>query len=125
VLSRSPLYPSPALLPNPPTPISWSWHSPVLGHMIFSRPRACPPIDGLSRPSSATYVTRDTHMQLETQLGGGLLVSSYCYSSYKVADPFSSLGTFSFPFIRGPVFHLIDNCEHSTSVFARYWHSLT
>jgi hypothetical protein len=35
-----------ALLPNPPTPASWPWHSPVLGHMIFERPRASPPIDG-------------------------------------------------------------------------------
>jgi hypothetical protein len=49
-------------------------------------------------------------MQLETQLWR-LLVSSYCCSSYKVADPFSSLGTFSRSFIRGPVFHPIDDCE--------------
>jgi hypothetical protein len=35
---QSPLYPPPALLPNPPTPASWPWHSPVLGHMIFTRP---------------------------------------------------------------------------------------
>jgi hypothetical protein len=37
--------PSPLLLPNPPTPASWPWHSPVLGHMIFVIPRASPPID--------------------------------------------------------------------------------
>ena len=29
-----------------------------------------------------------------------------------VADPFSSLGTFSSSFIWGPVFHRIDDCEH-------------
>ena len=29
------------------------------------------------------------------------------------ADPFSSLGTFSRSSIRGPVFHPIDDCEHS------------
>ena len=34
----------PALLPNPPTPASWPWHSSVLGHMIFARPMASPPI---------------------------------------------------------------------------------
>ena len=51
------------------------------------------------------------HIQLETQLWG-VLVSSYCCSSYRVADPFSSLGTFSSSFIRGPVFHPIDDCEH-------------
>jgi hypothetical protein len=37
----------PALLPNPPTPTFWPWHSPVLGHIIFTRPRASPPIGGL------------------------------------------------------------------------------
>jgi hypothetical protein len=29
-----------------------------------------------------------------------------------VADPFSSLGTFSSSSIGGPVFHPIDDCEH-------------
>jgi hypothetical protein len=59
----NPLYPSPALLPNTPTPASWPWHSPVLGHMIFTRPRASPPIDGLlGHPL--------LHMQLETHLWG-------------------------------------------------------
>jgi hypothetical protein len=51
------------------------------------------------------------HMQLETR-AQGLLVSTYCYSSYRVADPFSSLGTFSSSFIGGPVFNPIDDCEH-------------
>ena len=57
----------PALLPNPPTPTSWPWHSPVLGHIVFTRPRASPPIDGqLGHPL--------LHMQLETQLWGYWLV---------------------------------------------------
>jgi hypothetical protein len=43
---QSPLYPPPALLTNPPPLASWPWHSPVLGHMIFARQRASPPIDG-------------------------------------------------------------------------------
>jgi hypothetical protein len=42
----------------------------------------------------------------------GVLVSSYCCSTYRVADPFSSLGTFSSFSIGGPVFHPIDDCEH-------------
>jgi hypothetical protein len=72
--------------------------------MIFTIPRSSPPIDEqLGQPL--------LHMQLETQLSGEL-VSSYCCSSYRVADPFSSLGTFSSSFIRGPVFHPIDDCEH-------------
>jgi hypothetical protein len=33
------LYTLPLLLPNPHTPASWPWHSPVLGHIIFARPR--------------------------------------------------------------------------------------
>jgi hypothetical protein len=37
---------SPALLPNPPTPTSWTWNSPVLDHMISARPRPSSPIDG-------------------------------------------------------------------------------
>jgi hypothetical protein len=105
---QSPLYPPPALLSNPSTPASWPWHSPVLGHMIYPRPSASPTIDGqLGHPL--------LHMQLETQalgVGGGVLVSSYCCSSYRVADPFSSLGTFTSFFNRSPVFHPIDDCEH-------------
>jgi hypothetical protein len=41
-----------------------------------------------------------------------VLVSSYCCSTYRVADPFSSLGTFSISSIGGPMFHPIDDCEH-------------
>jgi hypothetical protein len=51
------------------------------------------------------------HVQLETQLWG-VLVSSYRYSSYRDADPCSSLVNFSSTFIRGPVFHPIDDCEN-------------
>jgi hypothetical protein len=50
-------------------------------------------------------------MQLETR-ALGVLVSSYCCSTYRVADPFSSLGTFSSSSIGGPVFYPIANCEH-------------
>jgi hypothetical protein len=50
-------------------------------------------------------------MQLETR-ALGVLVSSYCCSTYRVADPFSSLGIFSSSSIGGPVFHPIDDCEH-------------
>jgi hypothetical protein len=50
-------------------------------------------------------------MQLETR-ALGVLVSSYCCSSYRVAEPFSSLGTFSSSSIGGPVFHTIADYEH-------------
>ena len=50
-------------------------------------------------------------MQLETR-ALGILISSYCCSTYRVADPFSSLGTFFSSYIGGPVCHPIDDCEH-------------
>jgi hypothetical protein len=46
------------LFTNPPTPTSWPWHSPTLGHRTFTGPRASPPIDDqLGHPL--------LHMQLE------------------------------------------------------------
>jgi hypothetical protein len=45
-IPKAPYTLPPALLPNLPTPASWPWHSPVLGHMIFARPKTSPPIDG-------------------------------------------------------------------------------
>jgi hypothetical protein len=101
---ESPLYPPPVLLPNPPTPTSWPWYSPLLGHIIFARPRA-------SLPNDSRLGHLLLHMQLETR-AQGVLVSSYCCSSYSVRDPFSSLGTFFSSSIGGPVFHLIDYSEH-------------
>jgi hypothetical protein len=102
---KSPPYPSPpALLPYPPTPTSWPWHFPILGHIKFARP------SGLSAqwwPTKPSLL----HMQLETW-ALGVLVTSYCCSTYRIADPFSSLDTFSSSSIRSPVFHPIDDCEH-------------
>jgi hypothetical protein len=100
------LSPGPICIPAPQPTYSCfpSLAFPCMGNMIFTRPRASPPIDGLlGHPL--------LHMQLETQLWV-VLVSSYCCSSYRVADPFSSLGTFSSSFIWGPVFHPMDDCEH-------------
>jgi hypothetical protein len=51
------------------------------------------------------------HMQLETR-ALGVMVSSYCCSTYRVADPFNSLGTFSGSSIGGPVFYSIADCEN-------------
>jgi hypothetical protein len=93
-----------ALHPNPPTPASWPWHSHVLAHIIFARPRASPPNDGQMGHLLL-------HIQLETR-ALRILVSSHCCSSYTVADPFSSLGTFSSSSIGDPVFHPIDDREH-------------
>ena len=57
-----------------------------------------------TRPYFDTYATRIK--------SSGVLVSSYCCSSYRVADPFSSLGTFSSSSIGGPVIHPIAEYEH-------------
>jgi hypothetical protein len=52
-------YPLPSLpAPKPTHSPSWPWHSPILGHRTFTRPRASPLIDDrLSHPL--------LHMQLE------------------------------------------------------------
>jgi hypothetical protein len=99
---ESSLYPPPTLLPYPPTPTSWPWCSPVLEHIKFAIPRGLSSQWWLTRPSFATYAARDTSSG----------VSSYYSSIYRVADPFSSLGTFSSSSTGSPVFHPIADCEH-------------
>jgi hypothetical protein len=47
------------------------------------------------------------------RLGGGVFVSSYCCSTYRIADLFSSLSTFPSSSIGGPVIHPVADCEHS------------
>ena len=110
----------PLLLPlllKPPTPASRSWHSPILGHITFTGPKASPPIDGqLGHPQ--------LHIQLEPWVppcvffvGGlvpgtsGVLVSSYCCSSYGTTKSFISLGTFSSSFIGDPVLSPMVDCD--------------
>ena len=58
----------------------------------------------LTRPFSDSYAARDTSSR-------GVLVSSYCCSTYRVADPFSSLGTFSSSSIGSPVIHSKADCK--------------
>jgi hypothetical protein len=90
--------------PNHLVPTSWPWNSPIEVHIIFSRPRASRPIDGLlGHPL--------LHMQLETRTLGDL-IRSYCCSSYRIADPFCSFSTFSGSLIEDPVLHPIEVCEH-------------
>jgi hypothetical protein len=50
---------SPTLLPNPPTSTLGPWHSPVLGEIIFTRPRA-----SLLNDGQLGHIV--LHMQLKT-----------------------------------------------------------
>jgi hypothetical protein len=101
---KSSLYPPLTLLPYPHTTTSGPWNSPVLGHISLQYQE-----DSLLSDGRLGHLL--LHMQLE--IGAlGVLASSYCCSTYRVADPFSSLGAFSSFSIGGPVFHLIDDNEH-------------
>jgi hypothetical protein len=57
---KSSLYPPSALLPYPPTPTSWPWRSPVLGHIKFAIPWGLSSQGWPTRPSSATHASGDT-----------------------------------------------------------------
>jgi hypothetical protein len=96
--------PPPTPLPYPPTPPFWPWRSPVLGHIKFASPMGLSLQWWPTRPSFDTYAARDKN--------SGVLLSSYCCSTYRVAVPFSSLGAFSSSSIGGPVVHSIADCEH-------------
>jgi hypothetical protein len=113
-------YPLPLpLLTNPPTPTSYPWYSPTLGHRAFTGPRDSPPIDDrLGHPL--------LHIQLEPWVPPwvlfgwqfspwelwGILVSSSCCSLHGTTNHFSSLGPFSSSFIGDPVLHLMDGYDH-------------
>jgi hypothetical protein len=97
-----------ALITNPPTPNSWPRHSPVQGHIIFTRQVAYPPNDSI-------LCHLLLHMELETR-ALGVMASSYCCSSYRVADHFSSLHTFSSS-STGGLFHPKDDYEHPLLYF--------
>jgi hypothetical protein len=99
---KSPI-PTPPL-PYSPTPPFWPWRSPVLRHIKFASPMGLSLQWWPTRPSFDTYASRDKSSRV--------LVSSYCCSTYRVAVPFSSLGTFSSSSIGGRVTHPIADCEH-------------
>jgi hypothetical protein len=64
-------------------------------------------------PHSSTSLSQlPLHRLQPTNYSITKITSSYCCSSYRVADPFSSLGTFSRSCIGDPVFHPINDCEH-------------
>jgi hypothetical protein len=73
-------------------------------HIKFAKPMSLSFQLWPTRPSFDTYAAREKN--------SGVLVSSYCCSTYRVADPFSSLCTFSSSSIGGPAIHPIADCEH-------------
>jgi hypothetical protein len=91
-------------LPYTPTPPFWPWRSPVLGHIKFASWMDLSFQWWPTRPSFDTYADRDK--------SSGVLVSSFCCSTYRVADSFSSLGTLSSSSIGGPENHPIADYEH-------------
>jgi hypothetical protein len=107
-----------------------SWKSPIPSpHLAHQPTQSC--FLALAFPCTGAYNLYKTrasppkygwlghlllHMQLETW-ALGVLVSSYCCSFYRIADPFSSLGTFSSSSIGSSVFHRIDGCEHILRYF--------
>jgi hypothetical protein len=73
---QNPPIPSPSpLLTNTPTPASLSWHPPILGHQVFTGPRASPLIDD---KTILCYIYSWSHESLHvyTLVGGLIPVSS-------------------------------------------------
>jgi hypothetical protein len=95
-------YPKSPLFP-PPTPAPLPTHSHFLALVVpcTGAYKVCK-TKGASFPSDGQLGHLLLHMQLEAR-ALGLLVSSYCCSTCRVADPFSSLGTFSSSSTGGPV----------------------
>jgi hypothetical protein len=105
--AKSSRYPSPT---PPPTPLPTHSHFLALVFPCTEAYKVCKTKGG-SLPNDGQLGRLLIHMQLET-LAPGVLVSSYCCSIHRVANPFSSLGTFSSSFIGDPVIHPIAECEH-------------
>ena len=94
-LGSSPLYPPPALLLSLLTATSWPWCSRVLGHIIFTRPRASQPSDGrLGHPL--------LNMQLETELWGGGGTGQFILFLLYSCRPLQLLGYFLQLLYQGP-----------------------
>ena len=102
------------LLTNPPTPASWPWYSPILGHRTFTGPRASPPIDDqLGHP--LLHMQLETLVTLSVSFGWWFSPSElwgYWLLHIVVPKPFSSLSAFSSYFIGDPVLCSLDSCEH-------------
>jgi len=113
--------PSPCFYEGAPlssTPILPLWHSPTLGHQVFTEPRASPPTD-------ARQCQPLLHMWLGPWVpyvyslvdglvpeSPGVLVDWFCCSSYGVANLFRSFSPFSNSFSGVSVLSPMVYCEH-------------
>ena len=110
------------LLPNPPTPAFWPWHSPILGHRTFTGPRASPPIDD-------QLVHPQLHIQLEPWVPpcvffvGGLVPGTS--GLVPIVVPTMELQTTSAPWVLFLAPSLGNLCTgwlwEFTSIFVRHW----
>jgi hypothetical protein len=109
--SHSPLFTNPpTLLPPPGIPL----------HCDLSQDQA-PLLSLMSHKAIMCYKCGWSHgfLNVYSLVGGlvpgssGVLVGSYCGSSYGAADPFSSLGPFSGSSIGNLVLSPMDGCKHS------------
>jgi hypothetical protein len=90
------------LLTNPHTPASLFWHSTILGHQALLGPRTSPPID-VQQVHPLVHMQQEPLVPLCVLFGSlfsprelcGLLVGSYCCSSYGAENPFRSFSPFS------------------------------
>jgi hypothetical protein len=121
----------PPLLTNPPTPASWPWHPLILGHRIFTGPRASPPIDNwLGHPL--------LHMQLEPWVPPCVFFGWWFsakelwgYWLIHIVVPPMGLQTHSAPWVLSlaPSLRILCSVQWMAvsihSVFVRHWQSLS
>lgn len=86
----------------PPTPPPTHSHFSALAFPCTEAYKVCKTNGPLYAVMADSYAARNTNW---AGVGGSILVSSYCCSTYRSADPFSSS-------IGGPVVHSIADCEH-------------
>ena len=103
-----------SLFHNPPIPFSWPCPSSVMGHRTFTGPRTSPPIDDQrDHPLLEPWVPPCVFFDWWFIQGAlGVQVSAYCFYSYGIANPFSSLGTYPSSFTGDLVIPSMDSCEH-------------
>ena len=94
------------------------WESPTMGHRAFTGTRASPPIGDWRDHPLLHMGWNHGSLHVYSLVGGlvpmtsGVHIVSYCCSSCEVANPFSSLGTFSNSSIRDTVLSPMVDWEH-------------